>query len=382
VNVQKAQCVVQSWLLSWGIPYEVGQNGLVVDGRLVSFGPGGDVEVDVDAVLSKKFDESMVEVKRLMAGLGRETPELLRNPPTRRVGKDDLLARSMRLTAFAKTPNPPEELLKKYLPIVKREADRAWRRFSVLNQTLLLEPGDYLCIGMVFLTMYLHRYQDLQYETRNRADLTLYLQQEFNHWDKVMHRDLPSLAIDPRGMLVEQFMQAPVPGAQVEWWNTWGDQPSHQRGTHAVGLREPSYTMPEYFEPPPPEPEVFQEEGLPHHQLRTLLSKKDFSAHAKKCPSCAAETAEAKAAQERTVNAKNSLVTRLEALSHSELVESLSMVMNNPFCDTDARDLATNIFRKHMNVCPCCAAAWTAWDEEFVKRRKYSTKKVSVELRA
>lgn len=369
VNFQKARCIVQSWLMSWGVPYENHEGSLVVEGKTATFGPGGDVEVDVDAVLSKSFERSMSEMKRLMARFGRSMPDALRAPPARRARADDLLARSMKLTAFSKAPNPPEELMKRYTPIVKREADRAWRRFSTVSQSLLLEPGDYFCVGMVFLTIYLHRYQDLGHESRNRANLTLFLQQEFNHWDKVLHHDLPSLSVDPRGLLVEQFMQAPVPGATVEWWNTWA-----QGADNKAREREPSYTMPEYVEPTPPEPETFQEGDLPHHLLSDLLTTKEFSAHVKRCPSCAAEKVSVREARERHQKAKEALADRLDGMQHDDRIEALAGVMENVYCDPEARELAAVLFRKHMACCESCTAAWWAWDDERAQRRKYMTK--------
>lgn len=365
--MNKARCIIQSWLLSWGVPYEQSGDGLMVDGHSISFGPGGEVEVDVEAVLSKSFERSIEEARRLMSCLGRVPSGLERIPPTRRAHADDLLARSMKLTAFAKAPNPPEALMKEYLPIVKREANRAWRRCTTLNQSLLLEPGDYLCVGMVFLVNYLHRYQDLSNESRNRANLTLYLQQEFAHWDKVLHHDLPEFSVDPRGLLPEQFMQAPVPGSTIEWRDTWS------RGSPEKIL-EPSYTMPEYLEQAAEEPAIYQEGELPHHLLPELLTSEEHAAHVKRCPACSSEKASTKEARQRAQRAKNELVERLDGLEHDDLVEALGGVMSSPYCDPDARRLATTLFHNHMASCGACSDAWQAWGEERAHRRKYVTK--------
>lgn len=366
MNIQKAVCITQSWLSSWGVHSERKESQLFVEGHTLDFGAGTGIRVNVEAVLSQDFTLCVSEMKRLATLIGRVALNPSRTPPTKRVRGEDLLARSLRLTAFAKAPNPPAELMKKYEPIVKREADRAHRRFISTTREMLLEPSDYLCIGMVFLTVYLHRYQDLEHESRNRANLTLYLQQEFAHFDRVLHHDFDSLVFDPRGFLVEQFVQAPIPGATVEWWDTWANDTSR-----SVSSREPSYTPSEYATPEPPEPPVVEERNLPHHLLSDLLTAKEFTIHARKCPSCGAERKAKRLAHVKARKAKAVLKERLEALPHNAFVEALASVIDSPFYDPEARELATALFRKHMRHCEPCYAAWHAWEEYYAQTRKY-----------
>jgi len=357
VNEKRALCVVRSWLLSLGVACEIR------DGILETM--DGPVEFDKSAVLHPDYSVSMAEVKRVVERYV-ERFEPTRAPGPQRAAADDLLARSMRLTAFAKTPNPPAEVLLKYRPIVKREADRAWRRFSHLNHALLLEPSDYLSVGMVFLTIYLHRYQDLEQESRNGADLTLYLQQEFARWDKVLHHDLPSIALDIRGMLPEQLMSAPVPGGKVELWGTWGapdDEGLHQQ-------REPSYTMPEYAVEEEEDPDMKPEGNLPHHLLPDLLTAEEFEHHVASCRHCQNIP---KVVKMRNRSAKERLSMALGEMGHDQFVESLSDVMANPYLDPDARELAAKLLRKHLGECEGCAAAWTAWEEQHAHHRRYMT---------
>lgn len=357
MNEKRALCVVRSWLLSLGVPHTVRGEVLEVNGAPVEF--------DKAAILHPDFSTSMVEVKRVV-GQFVENFEPPRAPGPHRAAADDLLARSMRLTAFAKTANPPEAVLLKYRPIVKREADRAWRKFSHLNHALLLEPADYLSVGMVFLTIYLHRYQDLEHESRNGADLTLYLQQEFTRWDKVLHHDLPSIALDVRGMLPEQLMSAPVPGGKVELWGTWGSPDEEGMNTG----REPSYTMPEYAEAEADDPDMRPEGELPHHLLPDLLTAEEYAVHVGKCRHCQNDP---KAVKTRNRTARERLSLALGEMEHDRFVESLSDVMGNPYLDPDARELAARLLRKHLDGCKGCAAAWAAWEEQHAHHRRYMT---------
>jgi hypothetical protein len=354
----RALCIVRSWLLSWNVPHEIREGRLMVDGKLVDY--------DTSKVLSLSFDSSLTEVKRLVESCGHTAEKPPRVPTGVRAADDDLLARSMRLTAFSKTPNPPEAVLLKYRPIVKREADRSWRKFAHLNHALLLEPSDYLSVGMVFLTIYLHRYQDLQHESRNGADLTLYLQQEFGRWDKVLHHDLPSIALDIRGMLPEQLMSAPVPGGEVDMWNSWG-APDEDGARHN---REPSYTMPEYATEEQEDPDMKSEGNLPHHLLQDLLTAEEYERHVSLCRHCQNDP---KAIKSRNRSAKERLSLALGEMEHDTFVESLSDVMANPYLDPDARELAAKHLRKHLGECEGCAAAWTAWEEQHAHHRRYMT---------
>lgn len=344
MNEKRAQCVVQSWLLSWGVPYEIREGKLVADGR--------EVEYDAATILSTDFNESMAEMERIMERLDRPMPALLRSPTCRRAAGDDLVARSLRLTAFAKTANPPADVLAKFAPVVKREADRAHRLFSNLTRSLLLEPRDYFAAGMVFLVLYLHRYQDLDSASRNGADLTRYLQQEFRHWDKVLHHDLPSIVLDARGMLPEQFMSAPVPGSTLNW-DTYAPGRHDDEDTTA----EPSYTMPEYATPEPDDaPDVYQEGDLPHHLLPELLTVKEYRAHVKRCPACSCEKQASRDAKGRRQAARQRLVDSLDGLPHDEMVDRLTFAAENMYLDFDVRTLAAKLYVTHAGKCATCSA--------------------------
>jgi hypothetical protein len=353
----KAMCVVQSWLSSWGIPFESQDGCLIVDNLKVATSPtpSADFVVDTDTLLGRDHVASMEEMQRLMASLGRLTPEAPRAPGLRRAAADDYLARSMRLNAFARTANPPTELLEKYKPIVKREADRAYRRYPDLVHKLLLEPQDLLNIGMVFLTIYLHRYQDANHDSRrNGANLTLYLHQEFSRWASVTHKDVPSIVIDPRGILAEQIIQAPVPGAAVEWWGTWSSD------AETGDQREPSYTMPEYI---PYDPTARQEGNLPHHLLYDLLTDEEFAKHVKRCPACKREGMVAREQKAHRAEVLAAQYDVLMSMPHDQFVETLAGVMDNTYVDGEARHLATALFKEHMRKCEPCRAAWRAWGE-------------------
>lgn len=352
----KALCIVQSWLSSWRIPYESQDGCLVVDNVKVAVDPlaAADFVVDTDALLGRDHVASMEEMGRLMGALGREPLEAPRAPGLRRAAADDYLARSMRLNAFSRTANPTSETMEKYRPTVKREADRAFRRFPDIVHKLLLEPQDLLNIGMVFLTIYLHRYQDLQREDRNGADLTLYLRQEFNRWGSVTRKDAPSIVPDPRGMLAEQVVTAPMPGAQVEWWGTWNADSSDG------DQREPSYIMPEFS---PYDPSARQEGNLPHHLLPDLLTKDEFAFHVKRCAACKREGKKARKLKALRAEVLAAQRDALKAMPHNQFVETLAGVMENAYCDGEARHLATALFKEHMRECEGCRAAWHAWDD-------------------
>ena len=317
----RCHCIVESWLTAWGIEFERDGDWLTVEGKSVAFyaadclAPGADVTLHMGALLARNFDRSMRQVEKLMKVLGRKMPPLARRPTEEQAAPDDYLGRSMRLRLFSQTPNPSEEAIAARWYIVKREADRACRRFRYITDTLGLEQSDFYTLGRVFLTIYLHRFQDLNNSARNKANLTLFLHQCFSRWAKVTRKDMRSIIPDARGVLVHQVMAAPVPGASLEW-----------------SAEEPFYTMPEYVE----QVEAASTEPMDPREARKAVTK------------------------------------ALAAMEHDEMVEKLAEVMRSAYLDHDTRRAATLRFNRHLAKCEACRMANEAWQHVQVPTSKYN----------
>lgn len=316
----RAQCIVQSWLGAWGIPFKHVDGYLVVRKKTVGFyttsPTDADVNLHVGALLARNFDKSMAQVEKLMKAIGRKAPTPPRRPSGEPAAADDYMARSMRLSLFNQTPNPPVEAMVVHHSTVKREADRARRRFRDIGERMGLETRDYYTLGLVFLTIYLHRFQDLHNAARNGANLTLFLHQCFSRWAKVTYKDLRSISVDVRGVQVHQVMATPVPGATLDW-----------------GTEEPSYTIPEYYEP-------------------------------------AVDAAEAVPMDPRVARA--AVTKALDEMDHDVMVEKLAGIMRSPYLDADTRRAATLRYNRHLTKCAACRTANEAWQHVQVTHSKYA----------
>jgi hypothetical protein len=307
--LHRAMCVTGSWVRSWGLEAKVQKGYLVVAGRPVRFsrrkGTKG-LLVNASRILSEDPDKVHAELQVLAKKLRVKAP-----PPPRRVEKghrasaDDYLSRSMRLTAFARSANPPEEVLRQHIPTIKREADRAHARYRFLAQKMAFGPHDFLTIGMTFAVTYLHRKADIFSEKRNGANLTNFLQEQFGRWAKATNKDTRNIVPDPQGMEVSDFMGRPVPGAEL-----------------AHNVVEGYYTIPEYVEHKSDEPE---------HDENYYLKCRE--------------------------KAKAELAGRLAAMPHDRMVETLFDVATSAYQDFSARELADRLLKQHTRACLDCQAA-------------------------
>jgi hypothetical protein len=306
--LHRAMCVTGSWARSWGLHTAVEGGHLMVAGRKVVFRDGrekgeSDIVLSAKRVLAKDHDKVQDELKVLAKALRIRKPKAVRKADAKQVAaQGDHEARSMRLTAFARSPNPPEAVLREYLPTIRREADRACRRYRNLSLAMGYSRHDFLNIGMTYAVIYLHRKADIFNEQRNGANLTRYLRQEFGRWYKVTNADMRSIMPDPQGMDASYFMGSPVPGASL-----------------GHNIEEGFYTMPEHAQPEPEEPEH------------------DESYYAK-----------------RREEAKSSLVQKLGEMPHDKMVDTLTQVAESRYQDATARELAMKLLRKHARECMSC----------------------------
>jgi hypothetical protein len=306
--LHRAMCVTGSWARSWGLSTSVEGGHLMVAGRKVVFQreshAAGAVLLSAERILAKDHREVHGELKVLAKALRVRKPK----PP--RVAKVDQVAeqgdhegRSMRLTAFARSANPPESVLREHLPTIRREADRACRKYRPLALAMGYTRHDFLNIGLTYAVVYLHRKADILNEQRNGANLTRYLHQEFARWAQVTHTDMRSIIPDSQGMEVSDFMGSPVPGA-----------------TLAHDMEEGYYEMPEYATP---EPKEEPRRGEVYYAKRREA-------------------------------AKSTLTKRLMDMPHDTMVSTLTEVSESIYQDPTARELAWKLLRRHARACYRC----------------------------
>jgi hypothetical protein len=343
----KALNVAYSWSLGWGLDVhfpEAGEAGdLVVEGRSVLVGPrdkqgSGLLALDPDKLNSRNVDETLHEMWRLTLLCGKGTPAGFRKTSgTLRARSDDYEATSMRLTPFERIANPPEWLLKKYQPVVKREADCAARRYSEILRLMRMDVGDLWTVGMLYLCVYLHRHQDLRNDKKNGANLTLFLRQEFRRWASVTCEHLKNITFGSAGVPVSEVVGSPVPGVDFR---------------DAVGKTEASYVFePEHYEPEPAEPRFASEEESARYERRVAMQEGRF-----------------RKARQRAHAAE--LEDRLSTLSHDQYVEAMSNVMNEERHPVEAREEAARRMDLHMKECEPCRVAAAAWTVREAEERR------------
>ena len=333
----KAVNVAYSWITSWGLRTELDPDGdlvieglrVVVDSHDCGFTP--DIRLSGVILLGKDTQAVIAEMHRVTVACGRGKPEGFRQlSGTLRASSDDYEAISMRLTPFERTANPPEALLRKYEPVVKREADCAGRRYAQLLKLTGAGPDDLHTIGMCYLVTYLHRHRVLNNEQKDGALLTLFLRQEFRRWAHVTTLHLENVSFSLAGVPVEEIVSNPTSGATID------QQPG--------GEGEVSYQFDIETPSPEAQPAFATAEAQEQYEKRAT---KRMVRHRN-------QIREAREAE---------LEDRLSMLPHDTFVETMTSVIQEERQDIEAREEAERRFKTHMDSCQSCQTAWTAWEE-------------------
>lgn len=337
----KAVCTVYYWMRAWGIPARMPatlhEGDLVVDNHAVvlsddSSAASGGFVLDPGAILGSDVRVTVAELHRLTDFLGRGKPAGFRAATgAQRARSDDYLATSMRLTAFARTPNVPEADLQAARATLKREAQRAARRFRGILAKASLDWQDLYSIGMVFVTNYLSRYADLTDKNTNGKHLTLHLQQEFGHWAEVTVKYLSKRAPSTSGIPVELLVGTPAPGAvQVRCQLSESDDGERSFDVSYVPDQEDEADVPE-------EEPHFDTVEEQERWFRSRTRKQDLY----------------RAKRQRAV--RTALADGLAGMPHDKMVAALrAVVVDEHFQHPDARELADQLLYNHMKACPTC----------------------------
>lgn len=349
-DAKKAINIAYSWLNGWGLKVELDKgkiNTLLVEGVKVTVDSNrqpsskNTLILESAKLLSRDPEDAILECWAVTTAVGAGCPSGHRTVIQKlRASSSDYEATSMRLTPFGRTANPTNAELKKWAPIVKREADCAARRYYGICQTMQEDKDDLWSIGMTYLCTFLHRHRDLGSETHTGACLTLFLRQEYARWANVTCERLKNIAFSGSGVPIEEITSSPVEGAVL--YNT------QKKKAHA------SYTC------EPGERDVLENSSV------------DF----KKIPEAAIESwrrkierlsnAEAKGRQQ---SAAADLNDRLLALTHDKLHDKLLEVIDSEHCNYEAQKEAKRQFIKHTLGCPSCADEWRAREEKNKKKR-------------
>jgi hypothetical protein len=340
----KAVCVVFSWMRAWGIdarlPERPGEGDIVVGGKRIVLQedrrPGEyDLSISPSAVLGSDLKVTIAELHRLTDFLGKGKPAGFRNVTGKERAKpDDYLGVSMRLTPFGRTPNVPDADLKRWLPTLKRESDRAARRCAGILASMGLDKGDLYNIGLVYLTNYLSRHQTLSNEKVNGANLTLSLIQQYGRWADITIRHLKNVSPVSSGLPLDLLVGAPCAGARID------EGVRHVYADDDSGESESvmSYTMDfeRRDEPEGDEPEDFPSEEARLKYERSVSMK------------------EGRYLAKRRRNAKAALESGLSEMSHDKMVYVLREVRDSNFHHPEAREEAHRRLDAHSRGCKTC----------------------------
>jgi hypothetical protein len=334
-DLKRARTVANSWLLSWNIDSQIGTDSdLLVRNLRVDTGSSTgpvDFKLDPKNLIGGSVQNTLHEMWRLTEHLqlGRPLPN---RPPNSilRARKGDYEGISLRLTPFSKTANPPEHVLARYRPIVQRAAAKAAYKYRQILRPMAQDQEDLESIGMVYLTLYLHRHQDLSNQQKNEIELRLFLQQEFARWAKVSFAKLQNITQHIPGAPPEEIVGTPIPGAKL---HCSVQSNTLDPGNNRSAALEISYSYDPCFVP------MYCHEDPKKSQLE--LKRKE---------------------------AKVKLESKIKSLQHEKLVEELGRVILDRRVDGETWSLANKIYRQHCLECPACASAHDAWEENLRRR--------------
>lgn len=340
----KAVCVAFSWMRAWGIdarlPERPDEGDIVVGGKRIVLQedrrPGEyDLALSPSAILGFDLKATLAELHRLTKFLGKGEPEGFRNVTGKeRAKSSDYLAVSMRLTPFGRTPNIPEADLKRWLPTLKREADRASRRCAGILASMGLDVDDLYSIGLVYLSNYLARHRTLGNDKMTGGGLTMFLVQQYGRWADLTIRHLKNVSPVSSGLPLDILVGSPCTGGRVE------EGVRHVYVDDDSGEDESvmSYVMDfePQSEPEDDEPEVFlSEEDRLRWERKKVMNEGRYLA-------------------KRRRNARAALEAGLSEMSHDRMVYVLREVRDSNFHHPEAREEAHRRLSTHTKNCETC----------------------------
>lgn len=301
--VGKASCVAHSWLSAWGVDVQFvadETHDLLVNGHRIKVArdSSGPDTLNADLLCSPSVATVLGELHRVTVSLGLGAPAGFRpeNSNVTRASTEDFEAVAMRQTQFARTANPPDEVIRKFLPIVKREAQRAARRHKATFTQLQFTWEDVYQIAQVLFVNHYHQFMFQKWDHDvNCKFLVRYLQQQLERLAEVSSRKNRNISFSGAGVPLEECMSSPVEG--VEMFVGYGGEAAYE-----------------------PTGEVRKET-----KGRTVTLRKNA--------------------------AKAKLEAFMANTPHEDVVSKLEEVAGNEFCDYAARRLARDLLREHRKGC-------------------------------
>jgi len=243
-TVGKAACVAHSWLTSWGLSVEYTTKDkvapeLTIDGKYkVSFTGNGHFNLDPVKVASTTLQTTLDELYLVTEplGLGRPGPARPQDGKVR-ASTEDYEDVVMRVTQFKRTANPSPAAMGPFMPVVKREAQRAFRRHYALFTSMSYDWEDVYQIASVLAINHYHQYMTQKWDPdTNGKFLTHYLQQQLERLALVTSQKARNVTFSATGVHPWDTVGAPTEGAVVD--SGYGG--------------EACYTVEEPTEAPPP----------------------------------------------------------------------------------------------------------------------------------
>lgn len=222
-TVGKAACVAHSWFTSWGLSVEYTTKDkanpeLSVNGRKVSFTGGGDFNLNPAKVASTDLQTTLDELHSVTEALGVGKPGPTRPQDGKlRSSSEDYEDVIMRITQFKRTSNPTPGAMAPFMPVVKREAQRAFRRHYTLFRMMAYEWEDIYQIASVLAINHYHQYMTQKWDpATNGKFLTHYLQQQLERMALVTSQKARNVSFSAIGTQPWDTVGSPVEGAHVE----------------------------------------------------------------------------------------------------------------------------------------------------------------------
>lgn len=153
------------------------------------------VFVDPDKITSSDPKKIQEVVHSLSQAAGIGTPQIFRETSEPVNYQNDFEGVYLRRKLLERTPPASEEDIKKWSPIVRKSANRAFYRFRLLAESIGFDADDFFNMGLVHLNVFLHYYAF--HGENNTAILYSFLRQRYSEWAKATVRKGRSLTCLP-----------------------------------------------------------------------------------------------------------------------------------------------------------------------------------------
>jgi hypothetical protein len=144
--------------------------------------------INTNDILSSDNKTSQKAVNFIFKKLYNKEAQFVRTGNTPKAFyQDDFEGAYLRHTDFNRSPNVPKEEIKKYDPVIKSEAKKAFNKFNRLVYQAGFQIEDLYNIGLVYLISFLHKHNQ-EDDSSNKKLLRIYLRQRYGHFAETVFR--------------------------------------------------------------------------------------------------------------------------------------------------------------------------------------------------